>query len=125
MTMIQQRGGGGLGWVPNIVDLSIARMQQHQQPATALHGSAAAAYNLGLQYYHQHQHNMAAYYQSSRFIHHDNPVVLNAACSSPPNHGITEAARLKAPVDGDNVVPKMAMYKSSTKTEQVRAIKKA
>jgi hypothetical protein len=130
MRMIQQHpGGGGLGWVPNIVDLSIARMQQHPPPAASeLHGAAAAAYNLGLQYYYrQHQHNMAAYYQSSRVVpHHDNPVVSNAACLSPPNHDITEAAKLKAPIDDDdNVVPNMAMYKSNTKMEQRAIIKKA
>jgi hypothetical protein len=122
MTMIQQHPGGG-------VDLSIARMQQYQYPppsASALHGAAAAAYNLGLQYYRQHQHNMAAYYQSSRVIHHhDNPVVSNAACVSPPNHDITEAAKLKAPIDDDDNVPKMAMYKSNTKMEQRAIIKKA
>ena len=128
MTMIQQHPGvGGLGWVPNIVDLIIARMQQYQYPppsASALHSAAAAAYNLGLQYYRQYQHNMAAYYQSSRVVpHHDNPVVSNAACVSPPIHDITEAAKLKAPIDDDdNVVPNMAMYKSNTKMEQQRAI---
>jgi hypothetical protein len=132
MRMIQQHpgGGGGLGWVPNIVDLSIARMQQYQYPppsASALHSAAAAAYNLGLQYYRQYQHNMAAYYQSSRVVpHHDNPVVSNAACLSPSrNHGITEAAKLKAPIDDDDNVPKMAMYKSNTKMEQRAIIKKA
>lgn len=68
MAMIQQHPDWG-GWIPNMVDLSIARMQHNQQPST-LNGAAAAAaaYNLGLQYFHQHQYNMAREIQQQQIF---------------------------------------------------------